>query len=757
MSHINKLLFLFFLFGMRISFAQSGCTDYRATNYDLNATVDDGSCIYPYTFMPLTFKCYIDSFSINETSGIVNQEKNFWTHNDDTDNSIYKIDSLSPAIFQRVTINNATNVDWEDISSDSTYIYIEDAGNNGGNRTNLRFFRILKSDLIPSATSVNASKISFTYSDQVDFTANHNHNFYDCEAFFVLNDTIHLFTKGWVNHWTKHYALPADTGVQVAQLVDSFNVNGLITSAAIQGDSLVVLLGLVYNGGNNCFVWMFNKFNGSGFFGGNKRKLYIGSPYSIGQTEGICFTDTNKGYITNEKFVLAQFYIPAQLREFDLNPYLAPRPVPVIDISEDSISHSLAACADSGTANVIIRNTATDSGADLIFSLDSLPLYISSSITGDTLSPGDSTIITFSFVSGTLPGGIYPVNVIINSNDPLQPVSNLVITLNIDSNPCVSFFYFTDTCSGFTYFQSAIMNCPDYVHWDFGDGDTTSSPVTSHTYSSNGIYNVTLIGCWGSRCDTVTQVVPAHLSVTAVADCYPVTSAWCCGAGITHFQLTGSTGDVINKSSNDGAWGFEDFSCVISGVLFTNNIYSLNCTTGNSYSEFLKVWLDMNNDGMLDTLTEELYSGYDSILHSGNLYIPANAGNVYGVPIRLRVSSDLQPAPSPCVNQVYGQTEDYSVILNFSTGIANVSNENDLNVFPNPFYNSTSIEYAISQISNVRLEVFNVVGESVCIFVDSQMPPGQYHYQFKEETPGIYFVKLSVNDKVVVKRVMKLK
>lgn len=329
----GKIFFLpiLLLFAIKAS-AQSGCTDPQAINFDPSAIINDGSCNYPVTTLPLTFKCNINSSQLAETSGLVNHNNNFWTHVDNTDNSIYRIDTASNTIFQQVTIQNATNQDWEDISSDDDYIYVGDIGNNGGGRTNLRFYKISKSDINPVCSLVTAGKIKFSYSDQVVFNTAHG-NYYDCEAFFILNDSIHMFTKGWANKWTKHYVLTTDTGVHVAQLVDSFNVNGQITSAAIQGDSVVVLLGLTYSTGYASFIWAFSKFNGSNFFSGNKRRFEIGTINSIGQAEAICFSDSNKGYITNEKLSGN----PSRIREFDLNQYMTDTATFVTSVSVNSI------------------------------------------------------------------------------------------------------------------------------------------------------------------------------------------------------------------------------------------------------------------------------------------------------------------------------------------------------------------------------------------------------------------------------------
>jgi len=302
--------------------AQSGCTDTQAMNYDANAVVNDGSCIYPATTLPLQLLCEIDSNDLAETSGIVPLGPDLWSHADGSVHMIYRIDTLSPTILQTVDINRGGNTDWEDITRSDDYLYIGDFGNNSGSRTNLRILRVLRSDLTDTTTNVDADIINFYYVDQVDFTTNHNNHPFDCEAFFYWNDSLHLFTKDWANHRTKHYIIPADTGNHAAQVVDSFDVQGLITSASIQDDGLIVLLGYSFSGGAQCFVWMLNDYEGTRFFSGNKRRFSIGSPAVVGQSEGICLRGENKGFITNEKFQQFIFNVPPQLRSFDLSNYL---------------------------------------------------------------------------------------------------------------------------------------------------------------------------------------------------------------------------------------------------------------------------------------------------------------------------------------------------------------------------------------------------------------------------------------------------
>src|SRR6056297_4303255 len=77
--------------------------------------------------------------AMSESSGLINIQGRFITHNDSGGESIlYEIDTLSGEIARMVTVIGTENTDWEDLASDDTYIYIGDFGNNAGNRTDLR-------------------------------------------------------------------------------------------------------------------------------------------------------------------------------------------------------------------------------------------------------------------------------------------------------------------------------------------------------------------------------------------------------------------------------------------------------------------------------------------------------------------------------------------------------------------------------------------------------------------------------------------
>ncbi len=125
---------------------------------------------------------------VKETSGLLFLDGNIITHNDSGDApNLYEIDSLSGAILRTVTISNATNIDWEDLAENDTYIFIADIGNNYGNRSDLKIFKILKSDF-KNNTAVSAEIISYSYEDQTDFSSQPNSSNFDAEGIVVYGN-----------------------------------------------------------------------------------------------------------------------------------------------------------------------------------------------------------------------------------------------------------------------------------------------------------------------------------------------------------------------------------------------------------------------------------------------------------------------------------------------------------------------------------------------------------------------------------------
>ncbi|MBN2350310.1 MAG: hypothetical protein JXJ22_15840 [Bacteroidales bacterium] len=242
---------------------------------------------------------------LNESSGLLYWNNQFWTFNDGGDDPVlYGLDPNSGDIIRTITLTNAENTDWEDIAQDATKIYIGDFGNNDGDRTNLKVYLIQKTELVNNATNeVQAGILNFNYEDQENFTPAHFANSYDCEAFIASNDNLYLFTKDWINATTTLYTLPAQPGTFTAKKQSTFDVEGLLTGADFSAADSV----LVFCGYENYvpFTTVFYSIPEHSFFEGEHRKIRF--PEFFGsQIEGVTLFSKDSLYFSSEDSGLPQ-------------------------------------------------------------------------------------------------------------------------------------------------------------------------------------------------------------------------------------------------------------------------------------------------------------------------------------------------------------------------------------------------------------------------------------------------------------------
>lgn len=302
---IKKLLFSALIIFALSSFAQQGCTDPNAINYNAKAQSNDGSCEYePLILDP---EVIIESLppKVEETSGLIWFADGLWTHNDSGgEAAIYKMNPETGDIIQTVFIANGKNFDIEDITQDEKYIYVGDFGNNYGMREDLTIYKLRKSDISDDKeVNVNAEYITFKYKDQKEFTRRNRNNNFDCEAVISRGDHLYLFTKNWVDEQTKCYKLPKEAGDYAIDVHQRFDVRGLITGADFNENTQT----LVLVGYENFipFSWIIWDFGQDEFCKGNKKRVDFA--YIQGaQTEGICFRNNNEILMSCE----ASFYEP---------------------------------------------------------------------------------------------------------------------------------------------------------------------------------------------------------------------------------------------------------------------------------------------------------------------------------------------------------------------------------------------------------------------------------------------------------------
>ena len=239
---------------------------------------------------------------LKEVSGITyfSESNLLYTLEDSgNDNKIYALNTEGK-IEKTITITNAINIDWEDITKDKNdNLYIGDFGNNDNTRQDLCIYKINKKEL-NNDNAVAEYKVSFSYAEQKEFPPKKKEMFYDVEGFFEYQNYFYLFTKNRSKGFDGTafiYKIPNAAGTQKAIKIGEFktcdNYNHcVLTSATISpdGKKVVVL--------SHDKIVLFQNFKGDLFHKGTQTEISLNH---FSQKESVIFKDNNTLLIADER------------------------------------------------------------------------------------------------------------------------------------------------------------------------------------------------------------------------------------------------------------------------------------------------------------------------------------------------------------------------------------------------------------------------------------------------------------------------
>ncbi|GGF52821.1 hypothetical protein [Alteromonas lipolytica] len=240
---------------------------------------------------------------LKEISGIEFDKKGrLWAINDSGDDPVLYQMERDGSITRKVTVSNAKNIDWEDMTQDAFgHFFLGDFGNNDQNRKWLTIYKIENPIDIKTETT-EAEIIKFTY-PQMDGSpiAPEQRNF-DLEAFVEFNHNLYLFTKNRTEPFdgiTNLYKIGDYAANFDAELLGSFKTCTTleklcwVTSAALSPDrKMLVLL-------DSTSLWLFENFPADNFFAGEVSRIDLGI---VTQKEAVTFYDSNTIVFTDEEF-----------------------------------------------------------------------------------------------------------------------------------------------------------------------------------------------------------------------------------------------------------------------------------------------------------------------------------------------------------------------------------------------------------------------------------------------------------------------
>jgi len=136
--------------------------------------------------------------------------------------------------------------------------------------------------------------------------------------------------------------------------------------------------------------------------------------------------------------------------------------------------------------------------------------------------------------------------------------------------------------------------------------------------------------------------------------------------------------------------------------------------------------------------SEADYVGSD--IPTGTLTLTAIVGGFNGTPQLIARSSadfDISTSNEVDIPQVFSLEQNY----------------------PNPFNPTTVIRYSVAEASNVKLQVFDVLGRNVATLVNEVRAPGVYSVNFDATrlSSGTYFYRVEAGDFTSIKKMMLIK
>ena len=215
---------------------------------------------------------------------------------------------------------------------------------------------------------------------------------------------------------------------------------------------------------------------------------------------------------------------------------------------------------------------------------------------------------------------------------------------------------------------------------------------------------------------------------------------------------------MSNATGDDG--GYADYTNQVASLPYGSNTINISAGfSGSSYTEYWKIWIDYNKNGIFES-SELVVSGSSSssATLSGTFTVPTSA--LAGT-TRMRVSMKYNAAQTACESFSYGEVEDYTVNIGQSVNaIATTTQEGqelgnetiasfEAKLYPNPV-SGNILNVSMNDARETAYQVFDMMGKKV---LQGNLSSGTI--QVNGLSSGVYLLKLNDGQKEVAKKFIK--
>ncbi|HVA99525.1 MAG TPA: T9SS type A sorting domain-containing protein, partial [Bacteroidia bacterium] len=278
-----------------------------------------------------------------------------------------------------------------------------------------------------------------------------------------------------------------------------------------------------------------------------------------------------------------------------------------------------------------------------------------------------------------------------------------------------------------TLVANAFGNVPFSYNW------STSSTSDSITVSTANTYSVTVTDANGCKGTATASVTVNSLPTATISGL----SAICAGTMDTLVaNASGSSPFTYNwstSSTNDSI------------AVSTANTYSVTVSDANGCKGTATASVTVNP---LPTIT---ITGMDSIVSGTNDTLTASGGTSY---VWTSGSTTDTTVVAPTTTTTYSVTatnsfgcsaiDSFTVVIRITTGIANLSENNSTNLYPNPATTNLSLSFTMQgKASEASIDVIDITGKTL-METNTEISNGKtLPIDISQLSPGVYFVKIT--------------
>ncbi len=395
---------------------------------------------------------------------------------------------------------------------------------------------------------------------------------------------------------------------------------------------------------------------------------------------------------------------------------------------------------------------------------------------------GEDLIAPYSYSWTGAAAGTYSITAkAIDNQGKATTSSARSITVAGNAGPIVSI---TSPTTGATFSAPATINItanatdPDgtvsKVEFYVGTTKLREDLTAPYSYSWSGVamgtYSLT-----AKATDNLGKVTTSAVVSVTITSCAPTYTMGCSdGDFINNFSFN----TLVNDNSGCGGGTATGYTIYPASGTYTTAVtpgqaYTLKVQSGAAYPQGLGVWIDYNGDRDFNDAGEFVYksSSATTSLLTATITIPTTA--VAG-PRQMRVRSRynaILASTDACSSISYGEAEDYTITINTPTtptvsainsavseaGLQSGSG-NTLRVYPNPFTDDATVEFAFAQDEEYSVKIYSANGTLVKTLTTGKAKAKsimQVKWVDKQTAAGLYFVRLESKQGVQTLRVMK--